>query len=600
MSLDQLRCTEQLRQFTDRTRQWESFSSLRLDARTYGLCSHFDPRDLPPKLCDEHLALEDVEEVCIRPFAPSTPSLDLSTDHIPHEYLASGDELSVLTDDDEPFLVESTSLLSDGRPVGLKESLPSPTSWQNFPGHSTKLQHHTTNGTGGEIFIPLIGVRKALCVRIVNAFVDESRTAYTIWVYDVESGREWYAPVRYQSDFQDLRLAALPLCPSLSHLPFPHIAWKVFGRDKSETEEIREVKCRQLEYFLRKLCGLLYTDALHPVISDIAMHLQSFLGCDGADVNLRLQSQITLNEAMIRQMPDASHSSLQMKVRLLLKRSIQRYVYRLFLLEQLQKVVNDFVDASRERGPTLRDIEIIESRGRNMLKQRAMQDLEAIQAFLDQLQNTIMEGCRSDFHSICHRRDFAVLRPFMEGSRGDEYVDRVFREAVREQIEIEVYVPLRGVVSRLLVNGWRHDDMEIYFKMNELRQRPQANMRIPRDQQSPSGWASASRILNEGVGMSTLPCAKLRAIVDSATEISRLYVQEKHVGEGSQQELGADDFLPIFIYCVVQAEMERPCALCVLLRTLCEPTNRIGEIGYYLASFEAALTHIQEINLSEN
>ena len=538
----------------------------------------------------------------LRSFAPSTPSLDPLTDHIPSEYVNSGDELSVLTDDEEPFIVESASFLSDGRPVGLKEILPSATSWKNFPGQKTQRQRQSRprNGTCGEICIPLIGVRKALCVRIVNSFVDETRTAYTIWVFDVESGREWYAPVRYQLDFQDLRSAALPLCPSLAYLPFPQIAWKVFGRDKAEAEEIREVKCRQLEYFLRKLCGMLYTDALHPVISDIAMHLQSFLGCDGADANLRLQSQITLNEAMMRQMPDVSHSGLQMKVRLLLKRSIQRYVYRLFLLEQLQKVVNDFVDATRERGPKLRDIEIIEAQGRNKLKQRAMGDLEIIQTFLDQLQNIIVEGCRSDFHSICQRRDFVALRPLMEGSQGDSYIDRVIREAVREQIEIEVYVPLRGVVSRLLVNGWRHDDMEIHFKMNELRRRPQSRMRIPPDKQSPSDWSSASRILSEGVGMSTLPCAKLRAIVDSATEISRLYMQERHSSTGSQKELGADDFLPIFIYCVVQAEMERPCALCVLLRTLCEPTNRIGEIGYYLASFEAALAHIQEINLAES
>jgi hypothetical protein len=33
-------------------------------------------------------------------------------------------------------------------------------------------------------------------------------------------------------------------------------------------------------------------------------------------------------------------------------------------------------------------------------------------------------------------------------------------------------------------------------------------------------------------------------------------------GEG--QMLGADDLLPIFIYSVVRAEMERPCALCKL------------------------------------
>lgn len=37
----------------------------------------------------------------------------------------------------------------------------------------------------------------------------------------------------------------------------------------------------------------------------------------------------------------------------------------------------------------------------------------------------------------------------------------------------------------------------------------------------------------------------------------------------------------------------------VLLRSLCEPTNLIGEVGYYLASFEAAITHIQEINLAD-
>jgi hypothetical protein len=38
----------------------------------------------------------------------------------------------------------------------------------------------------------------------------------------------------------------------------------------------------------------------------------------------------------------------------------------------------------------------------------------------------------------------------------------------------------------------------------------------------------------------------------------------------------------------------------VLLRTLCDRINRIGEIGYFLASFEAAIMHIQEIDLTED
>lgn len=39
-------------------------------------------------------------------------------------------------------------------------------------------------------------------------------------------------------------------------------------------------------------------------------------------------------------------------------------------------------------------------------------------------------------------------------------------------------------------------------------------------------------------------------------------------------------------------------AVGVLLSTLCDPNNRIGEVGYYLASFEAAIAHIQEIDLT--
>jgi hypothetical protein len=114
--------------------------------------------------------------------------------------------------------------------------------------------------------------------------------------------------------------------------------------------------------------------------------------------------------------------------------------------------------------------------------------------------------------------------------------------------------------------------------------------------------------LKEGVGLSTLPCAKLRAIVEAAREISRLYSSEHDVSEhpvhsgeraADYKHLGADDFLPIFIFCVIQAEMDRPCALVVLLRTLCDRINRIGEIGYYLASFEASISHIQELDLTE-
>jgi hypothetical protein len=146
--------------------------------------------------------------------------------------------------------------------------------------------------------------------------------------------------------------------------------------------------------------------------------------------------------------------------------------------------------------------------------------------------------------------------------------------------------------------------MEVAFKIKELRKRPQGFFRIPIDKTSPSHWSSVSTILKQGVRMSTLSCVKLRAmLVEAAREIEHDDVAEHAVHSSAERaddykHLGADDFLPIFICCVIQAEMDRLCALCVLLRTLCDRINRIGEIGYYLASVEAAISHIQELDLT--
>lgn len=57
--------------------------------------------------------------------------------------------------------------------------------------------------------------------------------------------------------------------------------------------------------------------------------------------------------------------------------------------------------------------------------------------------------------------------------------------------------------------------------------------------------------------------------MEAASEINNLYREEhpKAVSKTSSDsglealDLGADDFLPIFIFSVIRAEMERPCAL---------------------------------------
>jgi hypothetical protein len=76
-----------------------------------------------------------------------------------------------------------------------------------------------------------------------------------------------------------------------------------------------------------------------------------------------------------------------------------------------------------------------------------------------------------------------------------------------------------------------------------------------------------------------------------------LYKKEHPTSLG-HTALGADDFLPIFIYCIVNSNIERPCALCALLKHLCDDRQQIGETGYYLSSFEATIMYIHDMDLT--
>lgn len=649
---DQWRITRRLQQFTERARQCESSNSLRIFLTRRGgsekgsLAPHFDPTDLPPDMAalmiyqkdeaehnekivqspDDNTNIEGVsnildssisnnydgenkqksEESILRKATctPSTPTLPFDSPLIPMGYLQAfyGDR--------------------QAREIRSKSNLTTRFDLEN--------QFSPSRNSDDMAWIPLHGIRKGLSARIVNSFVESagsnpntngsirSRIAYTIWVYDIESGREWYAPIRYWNDFSDLREAALSSLPTNSNMhrelsmlklakdpAIPNESnsgWSVavFGspsmsspmstlqqrrrkRKNDEFDEARQQTSQSLEEFLRELLGIIYTcNPLHTSTAEIALYVQSFLG---VDAGLEDRSELDIRTF------DSSSERLEDETQQLLKRSIQRYSWRIFLLHTMKAIVKDFVDAARARGPKLQEVESMDANTKGSLKARAMKELLQIQKFLDQLVDLILDGCNDDLQSIAKRREYS---PIHKNLADETYWDRLVREAVREQVEIEVYVPLRSVVSRLLVNGWRHEDMEVHFKIQELRKRPQGMFRI--DKISPSHWQSVARILKQGVGMSTLPCVKLRAIVDAAREISQLHERE-HNG---RELLGADEFLPIFIFCVVRAEMERPCALSILLQTLCDRINRIGEIGYFLASFEAAIAHIKEIDLTED
>jgi Vacuolar sorting protein 9 (VPS9) domain len=401
---------------------------------------------------------------------------------------------------------------------------------------------------------------KAFSVHIVNLFKDGDRTAYTLWVHDVGCGKEWYAPVRYFRDFLDLSIAVAGLNPTIAKIPFPKEHRSLFRSPTKTNLGEEEAKGKQLEAFIRSLCHV-SLDANLLNASTLSVYIQSFLGCEETETSLSIQILPQTIEFRF----DNGEEELrryQSELRIQMKRAIQRYTFRVLMLNSIRRTLEHFVVTVRSSAPKNDDLEELESKGSAALKKRAMEDTKLIQNFLDSTQELILTGCADAFTKISQSSTFAAIQDGFRLSKPgrDDSLDRLIRDAVREQVEIDVYVPLRSIVSRWLVQGWRHEDMEIHFKIGELQKKPADFFRIPHG--SDRDWSFAIDTLAQGVGQSTLPCVKLKAIVATAREIFRVL----ELKSTSCASLGADDFLPIFIYCVVHAKLERPCALVVLLR----------------------------------
>jgi len=114
--------------------------------------------------------------------------------------------------------------------------------------------------------------------------------------------------------------------------------------DASDSASTKETRRSQLEYFLRRVFSGVYRGRLHPYLAEVAVHLQTFVGCDTVlsddnDISLTLNNQVAISEATYcTRTPDAS-SEQERNARLHLKRSIQRCVYRLFLLPSVENLV---------------------------------------------------------------------------------------------------------------------------------------------------------------------------------------------------------------------------------------------------------------------
>lgn len=89
-------------------------------------------------------------------------------------------------------------------------------------------------------------------------------------------------------------------------------------------------------------------------------------------------------------------------------------------------------------------------------------------------------------------------------------------------------------------------------------------------------------------GTPPLLVLQLDALVAVAHAIPALYRLE-HPGDDAES-LGADDFLPIFIFILVNSRIDRVAGQSLILETLCDPKRIMGEAGE-----SVFLGHIQEM-----
>jgi hypothetical protein len=210
--------------------------------------------------------------------------------------------------------------------------------------------------------------------------------------------------------------------------------------------------------------------------------------------------------------------------------------------------------------------------------------LSAMATAIDGLQAALVEGCGPFFEGVVMRRTRRM---------GLEELDLLLRAAVRRQVEAEVFVPLSSVLDESLRRDLDEEETMLRASCAAARLKTQAALGIAPEHASPSKWEAAVYRLAT-VGSYTLPCDRLDVLLAAAREVPVVFAAE-HKGE---EVLGGDDFLPIFVYVVVQAGIPDLKFLQTVLSALCDPDKRLSETGYYVATFEAAVEHIRELPLA--
>ncbi|TMW66109.1 hypothetical protein Poli38472_003874 [Pythium oligandrum] len=160
---------------------------------------------------------------------------------------------------------------------------------------------------------------------------------------------------------------------------------------------------------------------------------------------------------------------------------------------------------------------------------------------------------------------------------------------IYEQVEERVFYPLYREVFGQIKDQIRADSKLLRGKIEVLQSKSQSFFGIGPNSLSPSGWQSARETLKE-IDKMSLPSMKRKQLVLACKEIYAVYNRE-HPTNGP---MSADDFIPAFIYVLVQSKLIDPVFVREMM-TLFDLGGTQGEAAYFVTCLEIALEYIRSL-----
>lgn len=305
------------------------------------------------------------------------------------------------------------------------------------------------------------------------------------------------------------------------------------------------------------------------------------------------------------------------------RRIVETYIQNVLHMPTFQLAINTFVSRFRTTGyEYISDYSDQDNPKLSLLTKQdnAVKYLQMLSSFIDNLQQIIVDGFRLDcMEIIFYYKNKNDSRMGTSGKQTSEFnrsrvafpsltspswngvtpsselldkLDELIDIAVRRQVEIEVFLPCRDLLNGVLSYAYGGENNVLYDKCCLLSHLPQTFFGISVDFISPSSWITVVDYFTTMVDK-MIPYDKMEMLVTAAAEIPKVYSVEK---TNPDRSMGADDVLPIFIYSLVMSKTKALRQISKEFDYLCDPRSRVSETGYYIATLEASLQYISEID----